>query len=151
MPEHTYDLLSCWIKRGVSKSRKRWRRKVAACIWWIIWKERNQRIFEGKECTIQKIKWKVITTPGFWCKEQDIEAAIQLVDFMGSFEVFLLAFSFLVTVFGGGQHSPCWGIQKVTTFKQKRWDRSAYDLPLKKNCFDANSIPDSREYPYKFF
>ncbi|WMV36518.1 hypothetical protein MTR67_036414 [Solanum verrucosum] len=84
MPEHTSDLLSCWIKRGGSKSQKRWWRTVPACIWWIIWKERNQRIFEGKECTIQKIKWKVITTLGFWCKEQDIEEEIQLVDFIGS-------------------------------------------------------------------
>ncbi|KAG5590841.1 hypothetical protein H5410_041355 [Solanum commersonii] len=48
MPEHTSDLLSCWIKRGGSKSQKRWWRTVPACIWWIIWKERNQRIFEGK-------------------------------------------------------------------------------------------------------
>jgi len=84
MPEHTADLLSCWIRRGGSKSQKKWWRTVPACIWWNIWKERNQRIFEGKECSIQKIKWKVITSLGFWCKEQNIEEEIQLVDFVGS-------------------------------------------------------------------
>lgn len=47
MPENKVDLLSCWI----------------------IWKERNQRIFQGKECSVQNIKWKLITTLGFWCKE----------------------------------------------------------------------------------
>ena len=54
-----------------------------ACIWWNIWKERNQRILEGKEFSIQKIKWKVITSLGFWCKEQNIEEEIHLVDFVG--------------------------------------------------------------------
>ena len=57
---------------------------LPACIWWIIWKDRNQRIFVGKECTIEKIKWKVITTLDFWCKEMNIEEEIQLVDFIGA-------------------------------------------------------------------
>jgi len=77
-------LLSCRIRRGGSKSQKKWWRIVPACIWWTIWKERNQRIFEGKESFILKIKWKVITSLGFWCKEQSIEEEIQLVDFIGS-------------------------------------------------------------------
>ncbi|WMV26638.1 hypothetical protein MTR67_020023 [Solanum verrucosum] len=84
MPEHIADLLSCWVRRGGSKSQRRWWRTVPACIWWIIWKERNQRIFVGKECTIEKINWKVITTLGFWCKEMNIEEEIQLVDFIGA-------------------------------------------------------------------
>nr|AAT40556.2 hypothetical protein SDM1_4t00019 [Solanum demissum] len=33
MPEHTSDLLSCWIKMGGSKSQKRWWRTVPACFW----------------------------------------------------------------------------------------------------------------------
>ena len=39
--------------------------------------------FCREECTIEKIKWKVITTLGFWCKEMNIEEEIQLVDFIG--------------------------------------------------------------------
>ncbi|WMV54378.1 hypothetical protein MTR67_047763 [Solanum verrucosum] len=88
MPEHTADLLSCWIRRGGSKSQKRWWTTVPACIWWTIWKERNQRIFEGRESSILKIKWKVITSLGFWCKEQNIEEEIQLVDFCNTPENF---------------------------------------------------------------
>ncbi|WMV51891.1 hypothetical protein MTR67_045276 [Solanum verrucosum] len=38
MLEHTADLLSCWIRRGGSKSQKKWWRTVPACIWWNIWK-----------------------------------------------------------------------------------------------------------------
>ncbi|KAF3635863.1 putative serine incorporator-like [Capsicum annuum] len=33
MPEHTVDLLSCWIRRGGSNSQKKWWRIVPACIW----------------------------------------------------------------------------------------------------------------------
>lgn len=91
MPEHTADLLSCYQKRRKQKP-KIWWRTVPACIWWTIWKERNQRIFEGKESSILKIKWKVITLLGFWCKEQSIEEEIQLVDFIGFFVSISLLF-----------------------------------------------------------
>ncbi|KAM3398570.1 hypothetical protein P3S68_002086 [Capsicum galapagoense] len=37
-----------------------------------------------KECSIGKIKWKVITTLDFWCKEQNMDEEIQLVDFIGA-------------------------------------------------------------------
>ncbi|KAG5619467.1 hypothetical protein H5410_019291 [Solanum commersonii] len=33
MPEHTDDLLSCWIRMGRSKSWVRWWKTVLACIW----------------------------------------------------------------------------------------------------------------------
>lgn len=41
MPEHTANLLSCWIRRGGSKSQKKWWKTIPACIWWNIGKERN--------------------------------------------------------------------------------------------------------------
>ncbi|WMV24199.1 hypothetical protein MTR67_017584 [Solanum verrucosum] len=33
MPEHTSDLLSCWIRRGGSKSQKRWWKLISSCVW----------------------------------------------------------------------------------------------------------------------
>ncbi|XP_060216337.1 uncharacterized protein LOC132643831 [Lycium barbarum] len=33
-PEHTADLLGCWIRRGGSKRRKKWWRIIPLCIWW---------------------------------------------------------------------------------------------------------------------
>ncbi|KAG5620178.1 hypothetical protein H5410_005396 [Solanum commersonii] len=83
MVEHTADLLSCWIRRGGSKSQKRWWKTVPACIWWTIWKERNERIFKGRSNSIQKIKGKCTSTLCFWCKEQCIVDEIQIVDFLG--------------------------------------------------------------------
>jgi len=38
MPEHTSDLLSCWISRGGSKSQKRWWRLIPSCMVGKKWK-----------------------------------------------------------------------------------------------------------------
>ncbi|XP_055800457.1 uncharacterized protein LOC129869915 [Solanum dulcamara] len=83
MPEHTTDLLSCWIRRGGSKTQKKWWRIIPHCIWWTIWRERNGRSFEDRFNNIQKIKGSCIATFCFWCKEHCIENAEQLVDLLG--------------------------------------------------------------------
>ncbi|XP_015161001.1 uncharacterized protein [Solanum tuberosum] len=83
MAEHTTDLLSCWIRRGGSKTHKKWWRIIPHCIWWTIWRERNGRNFDDRFNNIQKIKESCITTFYFWCKEHCIENAEQLVDLLG--------------------------------------------------------------------
>ncbi|WMV44216.1 hypothetical protein MTR67_037601 [Solanum verrucosum] len=55
MPEHTTDLLSCWIRRGGSKSQKRWWRLIPSCIWCSVWRERNARCFEDRSNSIHKV------------------------------------------------------------------------------------------------
>jgi len=84
MPEHTADLLSCWIRRGGSKSQKKWWRIIPACIWWSVWKERNGRCYENKSNSIQKVKENCIAYLYFWCKQECIEEVEQLVDMLGS-------------------------------------------------------------------
>ncbi|WMV41199.1 hypothetical protein MTR67_034584 [Solanum verrucosum] len=83
MPEHTSDLLSCWIRRGGNKTQKKWWRIIPHCIWWTIWRERNGRNFEDIFNNIQKIKESCIATFYFWCKEHYVENAKQLVDLLG--------------------------------------------------------------------
>ncbi|KAG5569956.1 hypothetical protein H5410_059722 [Solanum commersonii] len=78
MPEHTADLLSCWIRRGGSKSQKKWWRIIPACIWWSVWKERNGRCYENKSNSIQKVKENCIAHLYFWCKQECIEEVEQL-------------------------------------------------------------------------
>lgn len=84
MPEHTSDLLSCWIRRGGSKSQKKWWNIIPPCIWWTIWRERNNRCSENIANSVQKLKWNCIKTFYFWCKEDGIEEAGQLLDFIDS-------------------------------------------------------------------
>ena len=67
MPKHTPDLLSCWIRRGGSKSQKRWWRLIPSCIWWSVWRERNARCFEDRSNPIHKVKWNCIVFLLFWC------------------------------------------------------------------------------------
>ncbi|WMV29123.1 hypothetical protein MTR67_022508 [Solanum verrucosum] len=85
MPEHTADLLSCWIRRGGSKTQKKWWRIIPHCIWWTIWKERNQRCFEGKQNNIQKIKTNFLGLYYFWCKQVvigDTEDVFNAIDWL---------------------------------------------------------------------
>ncbi|WMV57703.1 hypothetical protein MTR67_051088, partial [Solanum verrucosum] len=84
MPEHTADLLSCWIRRGGSKRQKTWWNLIPHCIWWIVWKERNSRNFEDISNSIHKVKWNCIVSLYFWCKEIGLEDSDQLLELLGS-------------------------------------------------------------------
>lgn len=83
MPENTADLLSCWIRRGGSKSQKAWWRIIPHCIWWTVWKERNSRNFEDRSNSIQKVRWDCIACFYFWCKEKGLEVTEQIVELLG--------------------------------------------------------------------
>ena len=84
MPEHTSDLLSCWIRRGGSKTQNRWWRIIPSCIWWSVWIERNGRCFEDRSNSIHKVKWNCIVFLLFWCKQLCIEDVGQILDLIGS-------------------------------------------------------------------
>lgn len=83
MPGHTADLMSCWMKRGGSKSQKKWWRIVPSCIWWSVWRERNGRCFEDKIKSVHYVKWNCLVTLFFWCKHNCIEES-ELVEFLGA-------------------------------------------------------------------
>lgn len=58
MLEYISDLLKCWVRRGRSRSQKKWwRRIIPSCIWWSVWKERNERCLEDRSNSLQKVKW----------------------------------------------------------------------------------------------
>ena len=62
MPKHTADLMSYWMKRGGSKSQKKWWRIIPSCIWWSVWRERNGRCFEDKIRPVHDVKWNCLET-----------------------------------------------------------------------------------------
>ncbi|WMV37870.1 hypothetical protein MTR67_031255 [Solanum verrucosum] len=103
MPEHTADLWSSWIRRGGSKSQKAWLRIIPYCIWWTFWKERNSRNFEDRSNSIEKVKGNCIVSFYFWCKEKDLEETEQIVELLGSLQVFFSLFLFPL-FFEGHQH-----------------------------------------------
>ena len=78
MPEHTADLLTCWMRRGGSKKQN----LVPSCIWWSVWKERYNRCFENITNPMQKVKENCINTLYLWCKEEGIDEVEQPVDFL---------------------------------------------------------------------
>ena len=84
MPKHTSELLKSWVRRGGSKSQRRWWRLIPSCIWWSAWKERNGRCFENRYNSIHKVKWNCIVSLFFWCKQLCIVDTDQIVDLIGS-------------------------------------------------------------------
>ncbi|WMV13212.1 hypothetical protein MTR67_006597 [Solanum verrucosum] len=70
MPGSIKEALACWNRDGnQSGHRERWK-IVPACIWWTIWLERNQRCFEDKSCSMEKMKLKCLALFYFWCKHE---------------------------------------------------------------------------------
>ncbi|KAL3378631.1 hypothetical protein AABB24_004516 [Solanum stoloniferum] len=84
MLEHTADLMSCWMKRRGSKSKKKWWRIIPSCIWWSVWRKRNGRCFEDKIRSVHDVKWNCLETLFFWCKQNCIEEIEELVEFVGA-------------------------------------------------------------------
>ena len=73
-PRNIAQLLNCQINIGnTTIKEERWR-IVPACIWWTVWKERNQRCFEGKKNNLQNFKMNCIALYYFWCKQKVVQA-----------------------------------------------------------------------------
>ena len=77
--------LNCWINIGnTTIKEERWR-IVLACIWWTVWKERNQRCFEGKKNNLQNFKMNCIALYYFWCKQKvlvQVEELFDVIDYL---------------------------------------------------------------------
>lgn len=52
----TMDLLDHWTNVGKRNGEEEWWKIIPACIWWIVWEERNSRHFENTSNLIQEIR-----------------------------------------------------------------------------------------------
>ena len=66
LPFSIKDLLEEWHGGFVGKKRRKVWRTTPLCLLWIIWKEQNQRTFEGEQHTIQALKSSLITNLYIW-------------------------------------------------------------------------------------
>jgi hypothetical protein len=66
MPARVVDLLSSWMGGfGKSRSALVWG-AVPHCVMWLLWRERNNRVFEGQEVTSLDLKSKFLRTLFEW-------------------------------------------------------------------------------------
>jgi hypothetical protein len=62
MPARVIDLLTSWMG-GFGKSRLAFVWGVVPhCVMWLLWRERNNRVFEGQEITSLDLKFKFLRT-----------------------------------------------------------------------------------------
>jgi hypothetical protein len=54
MPRSVVDLLNCWWSFGKLRSSAVWK-MVPTCLFWCVWKERNDRCFIDRERTLGQI------------------------------------------------------------------------------------------------
>ena len=66
MPFRLVDLMISWM-RSFRKSRhaEEWG-AVPLCVMWVLWRERNQRVFEGQEQTVLELKILLLCTLFDW-------------------------------------------------------------------------------------
>ncbi|WMV52348.1 hypothetical protein MTR67_045733 [Solanum verrucosum] len=86
MPRHTSDFLACWNREGNTSGHKEKWKIVPACIWWTIWKERNQRCFENKSIPFQSLKLNRLITLYFLCNHvlpKEMEDITHFLDSLG--------------------------------------------------------------------
>ncbi|KAG5601266.1 hypothetical protein H5410_032636 [Solanum commersonii] len=152
MPEHTSDLLSCWIRREGNKTQKRWWRVIPSCIWWTVWEERNGRCFEDRFNSMQKIKENCITNFHFWCKEGHTDDAIQLLDFLGSF-IALNAEEYKLPIFRKEKKKKktlqlgCWSLRsnelRTQRRKQKEEENRRKEKQVSQQLNPSSQVPEN--------
>jgi len=54
MPQRVIDLLTCWWSSGRSRSAMVWK-MASTCLFWCLWRERNNRSFEDMKKTPEEL------------------------------------------------------------------------------------------------
>ena len=80
MPRSVVDLLTCWKgSLGNSEAGKVWK-MIPHCIMWCLWRERNDRTFNGVEKSIPALKFYFLHTLLDWSKASHLDFSSSLSD-----------------------------------------------------------------------
>ncbi|WMV25665.1 hypothetical protein MTR67_019050 [Solanum verrucosum] len=101
-PRNIVQLLNCWINIGTTTIKEERWRIVPACIWWTVWKERDQRCFEGKKNNLQNFKMNCIALYYFWCKQKVLVQTEEFFDVLDFVTKSTDGVSLVCNTFGGG-------------------------------------------------
>ncbi|KAG5593819.1 hypothetical protein H5410_035051 [Solanum commersonii] len=79
-PRNIEGVLKCWMRVGNATAKEERWKIVPACIWWTVWKERNQRCFEGKQNNMQNFKMNCLALYYFWCEQKVLGQTGEIFD-----------------------------------------------------------------------
>uniref|UniRef100_A0A5B7BT94 Uncharacterized protein n=1 Tax=Davidia involucrata TaxID=16924 RepID=A0A5B7BT94_DAVIN len=71
---------------GSKRQNQLWRAALL-CMLWCLWNERNRRIFEGKEQTLDRFKDSFLRYLHFWVHHSFPVCVDTFIDFVGSFRL----------------------------------------------------------------
>jgi hypothetical protein len=81
MPSSVLDLCACWCFSGRTRSAVVWK-MVPICIFWSIWRERNNRCFEDLECSMEEILASLLYSLYSWTVAYLSPSSLSYADFL---------------------------------------------------------------------
>jgi hypothetical protein len=84
IPQRVMNLLACWWSLGQSRSATVWK-MASTCLFWYLWRERNNRSFEDVEKTPDKLLSSFYHTPYLWTTAYVSPLSFSFLDFLTRF------------------------------------------------------------------
>ena len=86
LPSSVRELLSSWHGSFLGRKRKKVSQAALLCLFWTVWKERNNRVFDNKELSDQGIKLVLLCNLWVWSKLCAAlgSSVVDFVDWLGA-------------------------------------------------------------------
>jgi hypothetical protein len=97
-PRRVIDMLACWRSSGRPRSAAVW--KIAPiCLFWCLWRERNNRSFEDLESTLEEILFSFYLTLYFWTTAYVHPLSFTFADFLSRLFISNLVFPCILSMY----------------------------------------------------
>jgi hypothetical protein len=84
MPRRVFNLLACWWSSGRSRSATVWK-MTPTCLFWCLWRERNNRSFEDVEKTPEELLSSFYHTLYLWTTDYVFSLSFSFLDLLTRF------------------------------------------------------------------